>query len=310
MSFVQVENLWISYGNVLAVKGISFTVPKGEIFGLIGSNGAGKTSTLKVLATVIKPKSGRVHIDGIDILNRPQKIRGKIGYVPDVFGVYDDLTAREYLHFFAAVYRIERTRRQTLVDDVLKLTDLTARADSAVESLSLGMKQRLALARVLLHDPELLILDEPASGLDPRARIELRELLKELHRMGKTIIISSHILHELSQLCTCFGILDEGKLAAEGSLEEVLRDLEIQRAVHVQIANLAPELLEKIRKLEGVERVDELADRLSIRIQEKILPLEDLLDGLRALGARLRLFQPEILDMEKVFLKITEGKTG
>ena len=212
MSFVQIKNLNVSYGKIHAVRGVSFEIPQGEVFGFIGPNGAGKSSTIKVLATLIRPDSGIVRIGGVDVPSNPMEIRRKIGYMPDFFGIYEDLTAAEYLHFFAAAYDIPVRQREQTIADVLTLTDLTHKASAAVDSLSRGMKQRLGLARVLLHDPDLLLLDEPASGLDPRARIEVRELLKALKGMGKTIIISSHILHELAQLCTRIGIIEQGKL--------------------------------------------------------------------------------------------------
>ncbi|MCA9112986.1 MAG: ABC transporter ATP-binding protein, partial [Planctomycetaceae bacterium] len=225
MSFVQIEGLSVSYGKVHAVRGISFEIPQGEVFGFIGPNGAGKSTTIKVLATLLKPDSGHVSIDGIDVPKYPMAIRRRIGYMPDFFGVYEDLTAAEYLHFYAAAFQIPRSRRDSTIGDVLALTDLTEKAQAPVDSLSRGMKQRLALARVLLHDPDLLLLDEPASGLDPRARIEVRELLKALQGMGKTILISSHILHELAQLCTRIGIIEAGQLVTAGSLEEIYASL-------------------------------------------------------------------------------------
>src|SRR6185437_4796940 len=192
---VEIEHLHVFYGKKIAVRDLSLSIPRGEVFGFIGPNGAGKTTTIKVLATLLKPSAGSVRVLGTDVKLSPQKVRRNIGYVPDSFGVYEDLTVTEYLHFFAAAYRIEREKRAGTVGDVLALTDLSNKADSQVDALSRGMKQRLGIARILLHDPQLLLLDEPASGLDPRARIELRELLKELQRMGKTILVSSHILH-------------------------------------------------------------------------------------------------------------------
>ena len=249
---VSVENLGVSYGRTHAVRGLSFGISRGEIFGFIGPNGAGKTSTIKVLATLLKPTSGCVKIAGLDVLAHPHEVRRKIGYMPDFFGEYDDLTAKEYLHFFAAAYKIPTAKRAGIVGDVLALTDLTAKTDALVDGLSRGMKQRLGLARVLLHDPDLLLLDEPASGLDPRARIEMRELLKELQSMGKTILVSSHILHELAQFCTHIGIVEAGQMVACGSLQEIYRALSLRRTVHIQLANPSPELAAKIRALPHV----------------------------------------------------------
>src|ERR1035437_5137096 len=252
LPIVDIQGLSVMYGKQVAVRNLSLTIPRGEVFGFIGPNGAGKTTTIKVLATLLKPQFGSVRVLGTDVVHSPQTVRRNIGYVPDSFGVYEDLTVTEYLSFFAAAYRIEREKRAGTVMDVLALTDLSDKADSQVDALSRGMKQRLGIARILLHDPQLLLLDEPASGLDPRARIELRELLKELQRMGKTILISSHILHELSQFCTRIGIIEAGKLVAEGSLADIYRKLDLKRTVHVQISNLTPPLVQSIRELRGI----------------------------------------------------------
>jgi ABC-2 type transport system ATP-binding protein len=307
---VQISNLWIKYGSVEAVRGISFAIPRGEVFGFIGPNGAGKSSTIRVLATLQVPFLGFASVDGIEVRQDPAAIRRKIGYMPDYFGLYEDLTVREYLHFFAAAYDLPEENRDRLIDDVLTLTDLVHKIDTLVDHLSRGMKQRLGLARVLLHDPELLLLDEPASGLDPRARIEVREILKELSAMGKTILISSHILHELSQLCTRIGILEAGKLATEGSLQEIYRRLGLMQIVHAQVISAPADLAANLRRLPGVESVDLKADRLSIRIRAEAMPPEDLLDHLRNLGARVRMFQPEAMELETAFLKLTEGQTA
>ena len=308
--FVEIKDLWVRYGRTVAVRGLDLAIPRGEVFGFIGPNGAGKTTTIKVLATLIKPDFGIARINGIDVTEEPQKVRRLIGYMPDFFGVYDDLTVEEYLHFFAAAYRIDHGRRTGVVGDVLDLTDLTHKRESPVDGLSRGMKQRLGLARVLLHDPELLLLDEPASGLDPRARIEVRELLKELKRMGKTILVSSHILHELSQLCTRIGIVEAGKMVAEGSLSEIYRQLSLKRVIHVQIANLNDAMTEAIKGIRGVASVEPSVDRLAVHLREDLTSIEDLHEALHGLGARVRMFQPEAMDMETAFMKLTEGKTA
>jgi ABC-2 type transport system ATP-binding protein len=309
-ALVTIEDLRIRYGKTEAVRGLSFHIPRGEIFGFIGPNGAGKTSTIKVLATLLKPTSGRVTVCGFDVVAAPHEVRRKIGYMPDFFGVYDDLTAGEYLHFFAAAYRVPASRRNALVTDVLALTDLSMKHDAPVDGLSRGMKQRLGLARVLLHDPELLLLDEPASGLDPRARIEMRELLKELQTMGKTIIVSSHILHELGQFCSSIGIVEAGQMIAHGSLKEIYRALSLRRTVHVQLANQTPELAARIRAVPHVASVEEQADRLAVQIHEDRIAVEDLLDAIHAAGGRIRMFQADAMDMETAFMKLTEGRTA
>jgi ABC-2 type transport system ATP-binding protein len=308
MNLVEVDNLWVKYGKTVAVKGLSFNIPKGDVFGFIGPNGAGKTTTIKVLSTLLMPSLGRVQVAGINVVRNPQKVRRLIGYMPDFFGVYDDLSVNEYLHFFAAAYRLPRKQRISVVGDVLALTDLTGKQNDPVDSLSRGMKQRLGVARVLLHDPDLLLLDEPASGLDPRARIEMRELLKELARMGKTILVSSHILHELAQVCTSIGIIEAGKMVAVGSLEEIYRSLGLRRIVHTRITNLNDDLYDRIGALRGVSSLEQHIDRLSIKLDEDRLSVESLLTALQGLGAEVYMFQPEAMDMETVFMKLTEGK--
>ena len=309
MNFVDIQNLWVRYGTFDAVKDLSLQIPKGSVFGFIGPNGAGKTSTIKVLATLQKPYTGKAFVGGVDVTEKPQEVRKMIGYMPDFFGVYEDLTAREYLHFFAAAYRIERNKREGIVNDVLALTDLSNKIDSPVDALSRGMKQRLGLARVLLHDPELLLLDEPASGLDPRARIEIRELLKELMNMGKTILISSHILHELSEYCTQIGIVEQGQLVASGSLDDIYSKLSLKRLIHAQINNIDEEMMDKMRAITGVSKVERETDRVAINIEEDVLAPCELLNHIHTFGAQIHMFQPEAMDMETVFMKLTEGKT-
>jgi ABC-2 type transport system ATP-binding protein len=307
---VEIHNLWVKYGPVEAVRGISFSIPRGGVFGFIGPNGAGKSSTIRVLATLQEPFAGWAKIDGLEVRADPIGIRRKIGYLPDSVGLYEDLTVREYLHFFAAAYDLPEASRAQLIDDLLSLTDLAHKVDAQVVALSRGMQQRLGLARVLLHDPEVLLLDEPASGLDPRARIEIREILKELARMGKTIVISSHILHELSQLCTQIGIIEAGQLVFEGPLAEINRRLGLMQIVHAQVINPSEELTTRVRRIRGVENVEAKGDRLSIRVRAEALAPEVLLKELQTAGASVRMFQPESLELETAFIKLTEGKTA
>lgn len=307
---VLIRDLSVSYGKFEAVKGISLDIPKGEVFGFIGPNGAGKSSTIRVLATLQPKFRGIAAVCGLDVLTQPHQVREKIGYMPDFFGVYEDLTALEYLHFFAAAYKLPGKRRQGIIDDVLALTDLAHKADAPVDGLSRGMKQRLALARVLLHDPELLLLDEPASGLDPRARIEVRELLVALKDMGKTILISSHILHELSQLCTRIGIIEAGEMVAEGSLEDIFRQLQLMRVIHVKFESPAEDLQQRIEQIVGVESVEQQVDRWAIRLHEDQMSVADLHQALVDERARISMYQPEAMDMETAFMKLTEGKTA
>src|SRR5882724_7160412 len=237
MAMIETINLTKRYGELVALNNLNLTINEGDCFGFIGPNGAGKTTTIKILATLLKPSSGQANISGLTVGFQNRQIRPLIGYVPDFMGAYEDMVVTEYLEFFAAAYNIHGQQRRKVVGDVLELTDLTYKATAEVNSLSRGMQQRLSIARVLLHDPKVLLMDEPASGLDPRARIEIRELLKELKRMGKTIIISSHILHELAQLCTRIGIIETGRMVAQGSVAEIYQRLGVLKIVHVQVAH-------------------------------------------------------------------------
>lgn len=236
-SAIEIENLTKVYGRLVAVDDVSFSVPSGSVFGLIGPNGAGKSTTFSVLATLLSPDGGRVRVAGFDPSDEPLEVRRRMGYMPDVMGVYDDLRVDEYLGFFAAAYGVASQSRRGLVDGLLDLVDLDVKREAMVDSLSRGMKQRLSLARALVHDPEILILDEPASGLDPRARIELRHLLQELRDMGKTIVISSHILAELEEMCTEVAILEAGKLVAAGSPRDIRDRLGAGRRIEVRLAD-------------------------------------------------------------------------
>ncbi len=228
---IRVRHLWHRYGNRDVLRDVTFDVGHGEIFGFIGPNGAGKTTTIRVMATLLEPMAGRVEIDGIDVTMDPEEVRRIIGYMPDHAGVYDRITVREYLEFFADAFRVPSIN---VVDAVLELTDLGKLQDRLVAEMSKGMKQRLQLARILLHDPKVLILDEPASDLDPRARIEIRDLLLELRGLGKTILLSSHILTELSDVCTSIGILEKGRLVVAGPIHEISSRLEAIRAAEAQ----------------------------------------------------------------------------
>ena len=230
----MIDGLTKRYGEVLAVRDLHLEIERGSVYGLIGPNGAGKTTTFAVLASLLEPSAGSVRLLGINPSQRPRDVRRIMGYMPDVLGVYDDLRVDEYLDFFAASYRIPKPQRPGVIDGLLELVDLTGKQTAAVNSLSRGMKQRLSLARALVHDPEVLILDEPASGLDPRARVELRNLLVELKEMGKTIVISSHILAELEEMCTEIGIMEGGQLLASGPPRTIREQLGGARTLNVR----------------------------------------------------------------------------
>ncbi|HVZ93854.1 MAG TPA: ABC transporter ATP-binding protein [Phycisphaerales bacterium] len=255
MAMIETINLTKEYGDLTALKELNLSINEGDCFGFIGPNGAGKTTTIKILATLLKPTRGQAMIDGLTIGFENRKIRPVIGYVPDFMGAYEDMVVTEYLEFFAAAYGIVGPARKKIVHDVLDLTDLSYKATAEVNSLSRGMQQRLSVARVLLHDPKVLLMDEPSSGLDPRARIEMRELLKELKRMGKTILISSHILYELAELCNVVGIIERGKLLFSGTIKEALRRAKVEPVLHVEVAERTEEAAKLLHQMPGVKRV-------------------------------------------------------
>ncbi len=232
---VRTQGIVKRYGSTVAVAGVDLTVEAGEIFGLVGPNGAGKSTTLRILATLLRPTAGEAEVAGFSVTRNPDQVRRVIGFMPDVFGVYDDMKVWEYLDFFARCYGIPATARRRIIGDLLELVDLAHKRDSYVQTLSRGMQQRLCLAHSLVHDPQILLLDEPASGLDPRARVELRELLRELRSLGKTILISSHILPELEELCTSVAIVDRGQVLAQGRVADIERRLRFGAVLRVRL---------------------------------------------------------------------------
>jgi ABC-2 type transport system ATP-binding protein len=245
-AIVETHGLVKRYDKTLAVAGLDLAVEPGEIFGLVGPNGAGKTTTLRMLATLLRPSAGRAEIDGWSVTRNPDDVRRVLGFMPDVFGVYDDMKVWEYLDFFARCYGLPAAARRRMIADLLELVDLGDRRDDYVQTLSRGMEQRLCLAHALVHDPKVLLLDEPASGLDPRARVELRELLRELRALGKTILISSHILPELEELCTSVAIVDRGQVLAQGRVADIERRLRFGAVLRVRLL-LEGEALEAAR---------------------------------------------------------------
>jgi len=307
---IRIDELTKAYDGKLALDKLSLEIQAGDIFGYIGPNGAGKTTTLRILAALLWPTSGRASIHGADVADEPRVIKELVGYMPDAFGVYDNMTLAEYLDFFAAAFRIPRSRRRGVIDDVLELTDLASKRGDQVSAFSRGMMQRACLAKTLLHDPKVLILDEPASGLDPRARIELRELLRELQKMGKTIIVSSHILTELSTICNTVGIIEAGKLVAAGAVEDILRSLSAHREFTLALldradAERAVKLLEGTSGVEGVEPVDGTI-RFSLKATEP--EIAALVERLVAERIRFTSFREERADLETAFLTLTKGQ--
>ena len=308
---LQVVDLRMQFGTKEVLKGISFDVPRGEIFGFIGPNGAGKTTTIRVLATLLIPTQGDVWVDGFHALTHPEEVRRRIGYMPDYVGVYPGLTVAEYLEFFAGAYRIHGKRRKALLSDVIDLTDLGNMIETEVQVLSKGMRQRLCLAQTLIHDPDLLILDEPASGLDPRARIEFRALLKELRRMGKTVLLSSHILTELSEICDSVGIIEKGELVAHGNVEEIhagLRGANV--AYEVQLHESRDGAVEAILAVPGVEAVT-LEDRcLRFRWQGDEAEVFRVFGALCERKIAFVSVKRQEEDLESMFMKLTRGEVS
>ncbi len=304
---IEISKLTRYYGSLAALFELDLSIKAGDIFGFIGPNGAGKTTTMRILATLLTPSSGHATIDGLDVTKQGKHVRRVVGYMPDFMGVYDDLKVFEYLEFFAAAFGIEPKKRQGIVEGVLELTDLESKKTFAVDSLSRGMQQRLGLARVLIHDPKVLILDEPASGLDPRARIEIRELLRELKRMGKTIMISSHILSELEEICDHVGIIEHGKLVFSGTMEQIIQRMGLHSKVKVCVKGdmvRANELLSALPQIGEVEvRDDFLAVTFADGYQNDGVLARTLVQG----GLDIVSIEPQKLKLDDAFLQLTQG---
>ncbi|MHB8612089.1 MAG: ABC transporter ATP-binding protein [Candidatus Dormibacteraceae bacterium] len=302
---ISAEDLTKVYGKRTALDHVSFEVPEGEIFGFVGPNGAGKTTTLRILAALLEPTSGRASIDGADVVQNPGRVHTRIGYMPDFFGVYDQLTVAEYLDFYAACYRQPKQRRTKIVAELLELIGLTDRRDQLVDTLSRGLKQRLCLARALVHDPVVLLLDEPASGLDPRARVEMREILKELRGMGKTIIISSHILPELTELCTMIGIIDHGRMRATGSVQDVIRGLSADRRLRITVVGAREPAIAILEPLESVRHVDVANGTIEATYEGDDSTAADILQALTAGGIKVSAFSQVDGGLEEAFMRAT-----
>lgn len=320
MAMIETINLCKEYGELVALDNLNLVIEEGDCFGFIGPNGAGKTTTIKILATLLKPTRGQAMIDGLTVGYQNRQIRPRIGYVPDFMGAYEDMVVTEYLEFFASAYGIHGAQRKRVVADVLDLTDLNYKATAEVNSLSRGMSQRLSVARVLLHDPKVLLMDEPASGLDPRARIEMRELLKELKRMGKTIIISSHILHELAELCNVVGVIEKGQLLYNGTVADIMQRARVEHAVHVAVAERTEEAARLLRQIPGVKRIS-IAEEddparpagvhrpvLHVVFEESgVVHATDIPNRLVNAGFRMTMFTEERVNLETAFMRLTQG---
>jgi ABC-2 type transport system ATP-binding protein len=310
---IETRELTKMYGDLYALNRLTIKLEKGDVYGFIGPNGAGKTTLMRILATLLNPTWGEASVCGFSIYNGAKEIRRLMGYMPDFFGVYDDMKVIEYLEFFAAAYRIKGPERRRKCEQVLELVDLGYKRDALVTSLSRGMTQRLGLARVLLHEPQVLLLDEPASGLDPRARIEMRGLLKELRNMGKTILVSSHILPELADICNKIGIIERGKLLFDGDVQSAIRQVRQHTTLAVGVADgqtaQARERLQNHADILAVELRDD-NETLQVTLNEGIEDGSFIADVLVKNGLKLRMLKEEEIDLEDVFMGITKGITN
>ena len=296
------------YGNFHAVKSLNFELDEGDVFGFIGPNGAGKTTTMRMLATLLDPTSGEAYVCGNSIYNRPREIRRLVGYMPDFFGVYDDMKVIEYLEFFAATYRIPVEKRLDICERVLDLVDLTFKRDSFANTLSRGQTQRLGLARVLVHDPQVLLLDEPASGLDPRARIKIRELIKRLRDMGKTIMVSSHILPELADICNKIGIIERGELIVNERVSEVMQRIRSAPVLKISVRTdreRASKCIESDPMVDCIETDPE--GRLTVHLKQGVEDYAPLAKVLIDAGFAIEHFAEDEINLETAFMLLTQG---
>ncbi len=307
MAMIETHDLKKVYNGFVALKGINLNIEAQDIYGFIGPNGAGKTTTIRILSTLLEPTGGQALVDGMDVMKSPYEIKKIVGYMPDSFGVYDGMRLREYLDFFGAAYKIPSKKRKSIIDDVLQLTDLTPRADDYVSAFSRGMKQRCCLAKTLIHDPKVLLLDEPASGLDPRARIEIRELLKTLRDMGKTILISSHILSELGDMCNKVAIIERGELLAAGGFREILAGVRQTREIRVEVLDGADEAATILANSPGIVNVDRSGNEFQMESTLGSAELTQLLRTLIERGVHVLFFSEEKGTLEDVFLSVTQG---
>jgi len=308
---IKIEHVYRRYRTVEALRDLSLEIPQGSIYGLIGPNGAGKTTLLRILAALLPPNAGEVWFDDLEVTKDPAAIQRRVGYMPDFFGVYPDLTSAEYLEFYAGIHGVPRQKRTSIVTNLLELVDLTSKRDALVETLSRGMKQRLCLARALVHDPEVLLLDEPASGLDPRARVELRELLRTLQGMSKTIIISSHILLELAEMCTDVAIIQAGSLVVAGDVEQISRRGK-GRQLEIRVLEGVPEAIELLKGITDVANVVNGSgdgELIQAEFTGDDRALQSVLAKLVTEGIPVVSFAPRSSGgrLEEVFMSVTEG---
>lgn len=307
---IETKKLTKRYGDLIAANEITLNLKDGDVFGFIGPNGSGKTTTMRMIATLLQPDYGECYVCGESIYSDPQKIRRLVGYMPDLFGVYDDMTVIEYLEFFAATYRINGPARRKVCEEKLAIVDMSFKRDAMVNQLSRGQTQRVGLARTLLHDPQVLLLDEPASGLDPRARIEIRQLLKRLGEMKKTVIVSSHILPELADVCTHVGMIEKGIMVAEGNVASIIAQARQSLRLDIEVTERPDQAAKLIGQHEAIESVDIKSGnpRIVVTLKKDVLDYSFLPTILLEAGYRLKLFREEEVNLETAFMELTKGR--
>lgn len=304
---IKTSGLTKKYGDMHAIRNIDLDLEAGDLFGFIGPNGAGKTTTMRIIATLLNPTSGEAYVCGNSIYTNPKEIRRLVGYMPDFFGVYDDMKVIEYLEFFAAAYRITGEARRKRCNEMLEIVDLDFKRDAFANTLSRGQTQRLGLARVLLHDPQVLLLDEPLSGLDPRARIEMRELLRRLGQTGKTIVVSSHILPELADVCNKFGIIDRGVMTVNSTVADIMKQIRKQVILNIMVDKDAPAAARVLEQHDDVDKVEMVDEQIIVTMVEGQGDYSHLSGVLVQAGFGLTLLSEEAVDLEKAFMMLTKG---
>lgn len=302
---LEIKNLNKKYGKFTAVDNLELNVAEGEIFGFVGPNGAGKTTTMKIICGLLSADSGEVIVDGVDAIKNSKKIKEKIGYMPDFFGVYDNLKVSEYLEFYASIYNINGKDRDKVCGDLLELVDLTSKKDSYVDSLSRGMKQRLCLARSLVHNPKLLVLDEPASGMDPRARYEMKEILRTLKDMNKTIIISSHILPELAELCSTIGIIERGKILLRGTVDEIMLKVYRNKGIKIRVQDKLEAAVTTLKEFPNVDNITTGENTIQAYFEGGDEDMSNMLRTLVTRNIPVVSFSQLDGNLEDIFMKVT-----
>ena len=304
---IETRKLTKRYGDLIAANEIDLKLDQGDVFGFIGPNGSGKTTTMRMISTLLNPDYGEAYVCGQSIYTNPEEIRRLVGYMPDFFGVYDDMTVLEYLEFFAATYRIDGSARRKIAEDKLELVDMAFKRDAMVNQLSRGQTQRIGLARVMLHDPQVLLLDEPASGLDPRARIEIRNLLKRLGELNKTVIVSSHILPELADICTRVGMIEKGKLIVDGNVEEIMRLAREALLMFIRVRENAEQAASLLEQHDEIQSVSMDGETITVTLKKGVDDYSFLSIILFEAGFVLTMLREEEVNLETAFLELTKG---